>query len=105
MVRNTVDCILEETLLLPVIEVSENRALKEAVVFPNPPLKISKASVRTSLRPSTLDGVFATIFGGVTGGVLLTNFLLELGATSVEIGLLSSIPLFVNLLQRLGRIC
>jgi MFS family permease len=102
MVRNTVDCILEETLLLPVLELSENRALKEAVVVPNPPLKISKASVRTSLRASTLDGVFATIFSGVTGGVLLTNFLLQLGATSVEIGLLSSIPMFVNLLQPLG---
>lgn len=38
----------------------------------------------------------------VTTGILLTSFLLELGATSVEIGFLSSIPLFVNLLQPLG---
>jgi MFS family permease len=101
MVSKTADCILEKTIPVPVVEVSENRALSEAVV-PDPPLSLSKASVRTSLRASTLDGVFATIFSGVTGGVLLTNFLLELGATSVEIGLLSSIPMFVNLLQPLG---
>jgi nitrate/nitrite transporter NarK len=102
MVRKTVDCILEETRPLPVVEVLEYRELSEAVVVPNPPLKIYQPSVRTSLRASTLDGVFATIFGCVTTGALLTNFLLELGATSVEIGFLSSIPLFANLLQPLG---
>lgn len=102
MVRKTVDCLLEERIPLPVAEVLENTTLSEAVIVPNPPLVTSKTSVRTSLRASTLDGVFATIFSCITGGVLLTNFLLELGATSVEIGLLSSIPLFVNLLQPLG---
>ena len=102
MVSKTADRILEKTIPVPVLEVSENIALSEAVVVPDRPLSLSKASVRTSLRASTLDGVFATIFSGVTGGVLLTNFLLELGATSVEIGLLSSIPMFVNLLQPLG---
>lgn len=102
MVSETADRILEKTITVPVVEVSENRALSEAVLVPDRPVSLSKASVRTSLRASTLDGVFATIFSGVTGGVLLTNFLLELGATSVEIGLLSSIPMFVNLLQPLG---
>jgi hypothetical protein len=101
MVRNTVDCTLEETKFLSAIDVSDNRALSE-VLLPTPPLAIPKKSVRTTLRASTLDGVFATFFGSVTTGVLLTNFLLELGATSVEIGLLSSIPMFVNLLQPLG---
>jgi MFS family permease len=33
---------------------------------------------------------------------LLTNFLLKLGATPLEIGLLSSIPMLVNLLQPVG---
>lgn len=102
MARKTVECIIEETIPLQLIEFSEHKALSEAVAIPDPPQKISKTSVRTSLRSSTLDGVFATIFSGVTGGILLTNFLLELGATSVEIGLLSSIPMFVNLLQPLG---
>lgn len=101
MVRKTVDCILEETRPLSAVDVSDSRALPEVVVT-TPPLSTAKKSVRTTLRASTLDGVFATFFGSVTTGVLLTNFLLELGATSVEIGLLSSIPMFVNLLQPLG---
>ncbi|HEY9672710.1 MAG TPA: MFS transporter [Waterburya sp.] len=101
MVKTTVDCILEKTNPAPTLEDSENSALSQAAV-PAQPLIISKKSVRTSLQASTLDGVFATIFGSVTTGVFLTNFLLELGATSVEIGLLSSIPMFVNLLQPLG---
>ncbi|HEY9667566.1 MAG TPA: MFS transporter [Coleofasciculaceae cyanobacterium] len=109
MVTKTVDRILEDTKPrpdldisnLPVLEVSENSVLSEAIV-PTPPLIISKETVRTSLRASIWDGVFATMFGSITAGVLLTNFLLELGATSVEIGLLSSIPMFVNLLQPLG---
>lgn len=103
MVRETFNCTLEETRPLPILEVSDSKALSEAVVVdPNPPLTISKASVRTSLRASTVDGVFATLFSTATTGVLLTNFLLELGATSVEIGFLSSIPMFVNLIQPLG---
>jgi hypothetical protein len=40
------------------------------------------------MRASTLDGVFAIIFSNITGGILLINFLLNLGATPVEIGLL-----------------
>ncbi len=67
-----------------------------------PPQKISKQAIRTSLQASTLDGVLSVIFSATTGGVLLTNFLLKLGATPVEIGLLSSIPMLVNLLQPVG---
>ena len=70
-----------------------------------PPLsftKHTKAAIRRSLQASTLDGVAAAVFSNMTNGVLLTNFLLELGATPFEIGLLASIPLFANLLQPLG---
>lgn len=66
------------------------------------PPKISKQATRTSLKASTLDGALATIFSNITGGVLLINFLLQLGANPMEIGLLSSIPLVVNFLQPLG---
>ncbi len=62
----------------------------------------TKAEVRTSLQASTIDGVFAAVFSNVTGGVLLTNFLLELGASSTEIGLLASIPMLANLMQPIG---
>lgn len=66
------------------------------------PTKISPQAKRRSLKASTIDGILATIFSNITSGVLLINFLLELGATPVEIGLLSSIPLLVNFLQPLG---
>lgn len=64
--------------------------------------KLSKAVIRSSLKASTWDGVFACIFSNIAGGVLLSDFLLELGAKPVEIGLLSSIPMVANLLQPLG---
>lgn len=64
--------------------------------------KISLEQIRCSLRASSLDGVFAAVFSSITGGVLLTDFLLKLGANSIEIGMMSSIPMVVNLLQPLG---
>jgi len=70
--------------------------------MPASSFKLSKEAIRSSLKASTIDGVFSTIFGSITTGVLLSNFLLELGATSVEIGMLSSFPMLVNLLQPLG---
>ncbi|MGA7933753.1 MAG: MFS transporter [Kovacikia sp.] len=62
----------------------------------------SKQAIRLSLRASTWDGVFATIFSNVTGGVLLSNFLVELHASPTQIGLLSSIPMLANLIQPVG---
>ncbi|MBW4693155.1 MAG: MFS transporter [Lyngbya sp. HA4199-MV5] len=62
----------------------------------------AKQAIRQSLTASTLDGVFATIFSNVTGGVLLSNFLVELHASPTEVGLLSSIPMLANLIQPLG---
>ena len=69
-------------------------------------LKASKNEIRTSLKASTVDAVFAAIFTitttGVTTGVLLSNFLVELDASPLEVGMLCSIPMMVNLLQPLG---
>lgn len=59
-------------------------------------------SIRSSLRASTIDGVFATIFHNIAGGVLLSNFLVNLNATTVQIGTLAAIPMVVNLIQPLG---
>jgi len=67
---------------------------------PNP--QVYKDAIRTSLSASTLDAVFAAVFGVTTGGILLSNFLLELGASAVVFGMLSSIPMLVNLVQPLG---
>ena len=64
--------------------------------------QIAKHDLRTSLRASTLDGVFAAIFHNIAGGVLLSNFLVELDAGPFAVGMLTSIPLMANLLQPLG---
>ena len=64
--------------------------------------RISKVAIRSSLKASTADGVFAAVFDITTTGILLSNFLVELGATPMQIGMLASIPMLVNLLQPLG---
>lgn len=86
----------------PTVELLESPPGSIPIPKTDSPPKISKQGIRTSLKASTLDGALATIFSNITGGVLLINFLLQLGATPVEIGLLSSIPLLVNFLQPLG---
>jgi MFS family permease len=91
----------KETLSLQTPDILE-QTISQLVLPPKTDSKISKQRIRSTLRASTLDGVFATVFSCATGGVLLSNFLLELGATSWEIGILSAIPMLVNLLQPLG---
>ncbi|MBN3878402.1 MULTISPECIES: MFS transporter [unclassified Nostoc] len=89
---------------VPIQEISEDRALTETVLFPTPKLflKISKPEIRQSLRTLTYESVLAAVLYSIIGGALLSNFLLELGAGPVEIGLLAAIPQMVNLLQPLG---
>ncbi len=65
-------------------------------------LGASKDEIRTSLKASTLDGVFASLFSNVTGGVLLTNFFLDMGANPTQIGILASVPMLCNLIQPIG---
>ena len=67
-----------------------------------PDPKTSKDVIRRSLRASTLDGVFAAVFSNITGGVLLSNFLLQLGGSATQIGMLTSIPMLANLMQPIG---
>ncbi|AFZ37739.1 major facilitator superfamily MFS_1 [Stanieria cyanosphaera PCC 7437] len=66
--------------------------------------KLSKQDIRISLKASTYDGIFSAFFGCVTAEILLSNFLLELGANSLEIGMLSAIPMFAHFWQPLGAI-
>jgi MFS family permease len=69
-----------------------------------PVASTTKGSVRRSLQASTVDGGLAAVFSNITGGILLSNFLLDLGATSVEIGTIASLPMLTNLLQPLGAL-
>jgi hypothetical protein len=77
---------LNEPLSLQTPEILDKK-ISQLVLSPKTDLKISKQDVRSTLKASTLDGVFATVFESATGGVLLSNFLLQLGASSVEIGI------------------
>ncbi len=92
---------LNEPLSLQTPEIVDPKIF-QLVVSPKRALKFSKKDVQSTLKASTLDGVFATIFESATTGVLLSNFLLQLGASSVEIGIFYAIPMVVNLLQPLG---
>lgn len=64
--------------------------------------RIPKDTIRTSLKASTADSVLAAVYSLGTGGILLGNFLVELDASPVVFGMLSSIPMLVNLVQPLG---
>jgi MFS family permease len=64
--------------------------------------RFSKDAVRTSLKASTVDGFCTAVFELITGGILLNNFLVKLGASPVVFGIMSSIPMLVNLFQPFG---
>ena len=66
------------------------------------PKQFTKNDIRTSLQASTVDAIFASIFSLSTGGILVSNLLVELGATPVIFGMLSSIPMLVNFIQPVG---
>ena len=92
---------LNEPLSLETPEILD-KEISQLVLSPKTYLKISKQDVRSTLKASTLDGIFCTVFESATGGVLMSNFLLQLGASSVDIGIFPAIPMVVNLLQPLG---
>lgn len=94
--------LTEDTTFPPNQEILELALVWESSATRSLPTKIAPTDIRSSLRASTLDGVFATIFTNITGGVLLSNFLVELNATPLQIGMLAAIPMLANLLQPLG---
>lgn len=103
MFKEVEDEILGEMNPLPIQDISEDKVLTKTVLLPtDPPLKLSKRQIRSSLRALTIESLFAAVFYSIIGSALLSNFLLELGAGPLEIGLLASIPQLVNLLQPLG---
>lgn len=79
-------------------------ALPKTVISPSAQAvtPVTKDAIRTSLRASTIDSAFAAVYTITTSGILLSNFLVELDASPVAIGMLSSIPMLVNLIQPVG---
>ena len=102
MLRQAVDLTTLEPTSSSRLDRSEVVNIGDVPVVGTAIAKPSKTDIRTSLRSSTLDGVFATIFSNIAGGVLLSNFLVDLKASPVELGMLASIPMLANLLQPLG---
>lgn len=84
------------------LELTDLELSNPGLLTPDPPFKLSKDAIRTSLKASTWDGVFATLFSNITGGVLLTGLLMQLGATPSQIGILASVPMLANLVQPIG---
>jgi MFS family permease len=110
-VTGLVDAVTEPTIETTLKAIEAQAAAATVDVAPLPPSASAQAllesqtptaTIRQSLRASTADGVFATLFTNATGGALISSFFLELGATSAEIGLLAAIPMLANLLQPLG---
>ncbi|PMB47398.1 MFS transporter [Fischerella thermalis CCMEE 5205] len=94
-----------ETASSLISEISETEVIETTIapsILPIYNRTFSKDAIRTSLRASTIDGIFAGIFGITTGGILLSNFLVELDAAPVAFGILASIPMLVNFIQPLG---
>jgi len=58
--------------------------------------------VKFGLQRSIYDGIFATMFATLTGGVFLTGFALALGANQFQIGLIAALPLLANGAQLFG---
>lgn len=65
-------------------------------------MSLAKTEIRRSLSASTIDGVFAAMFSNVTCGALLSNFLVDLKASPLEIGMVASIPMLANFVQPFG---
>jgi MFS family permease len=57
---------------------------------------------REALRLSLFDGVFAVQYSTLAGGPLLATFLLALGASPAQIGLVAALPLLAGVAQPLG---
>jgi hypothetical protein len=50
------------------------------------------ATIRQAMRCSTIEAVFATVHIALTQGIFLTNYVLDLGATNFECGVVESFP-------------
>jgi len=58
---------------------------------------ISKEELERSLHYSVVEVGYAGILGNLGGGVILTGFLLALGASDVQIGIMGALPFFAYL--------
>lgn len=95
---------IEFNIPSPLVPEITQIAAAETVISRSPKAitRVTKDAIRTSLRASTIDSAFAGVYTITTTGILLSNFLVELHASPVAIGMLTSIPMLVNLIQPVG---
>lgn len=68
---------------------------------PDPPVA-DVQTVRTAMRYSTLEGMFAMQYVSATSASMLVGFLLALGASVTQVGFAAALPLLGGLFQPLG---
>ncbi|MFH1423055.1 MAG: MFS transporter [Planctomycetota bacterium] len=61
--------------------------------------EIAPGERRKGLRISTLEGMFATVHGNLTGGVIFTSFLITLGAKNFHFAVLNAVSGLAQLVQ------
>lgn len=64
-----------------------------------PDAEVTPQALQQGKRAMVQDAAWASLVGGLYGGVILVGFALELGASPLLIGLLASIPLLSQLAQ------
>jgi MFS family permease len=76
-----------------------NEPSAEAAQIPEAPVPapITKEELEKSLHYSVVEVAYAGILGNLAGGVILTGFLLALGASDVQIGIMGALPFFAYL--------
>jgi MFS family permease len=66
---------------------------------------LTEAQTQRALRLSIYDGAAATVMSSLAGGIFVVGFALNvLGASSVQTGILSAMPVSANIAQLLGAI-
>jgi len=84
------------------VEIADSLDIVTSTVSVTEKPRFAKDAIRNSLQASTTDAIFSGIFSLTTGGILLGDFLVRLDASPVAFGMLSSLPMLVNLVQPLG---
>jgi hypothetical protein len=59
-------------------------------------IRSTMQEVRDGLRCSTIEAMFATVHVGLTQGIFLTSYLVDLGAPNLIFGLVESLPSFLQ---------
>jgi MFS family permease len=82
---------------------SENGRIRYAdllkMAYLSPQKTLTQAQVQSGLRFVIWDGLMAEVMTSLTSGTFLIAMALLLGATNLQIGILSAMPLFTNLAQ------